>query len=249
MANERIYDIPDVGAVTVKKSNRAKRVRIAVKPGPHIIATIPSHLSYEKGINYVLKKKEWIINSVNSFNIQPEQHLIFTDQTEYHTRGHRLTIHRHYSHAFEYIIKNGVVSVRIPQQAAFSDPQVQEWIKKAIEETWRIEAKVILPQKVMLWAQRYNFKYQKVTIRNSKTRWGSCSSTGNINLSLHLMRLPDELIDFVILHELTHTVHKNHGPQFHALLDKICGGKEKELNAQLSTFKMGDYRMYHQLVQ
>jgi predicted metal-dependent hydrolase len=146
-------------------------------------------------------------------------------------------------------IHPGITSVTIPDRVNPEDPQVQEWIKNAVEETWRIEAKAMLPQKVMLWAQRYNFKYQKVTIRNSKTRWGSCSSTGNINLSLHLMRLPEELIDFVILHELTHTVHKNHGPQFHALLDKICGGKEKELNAQLSTFKMGDYRMYHQLVQ
>ncbi|PLW97313.1 MAG: M48 family peptidase [Marinilabiliales bacterium] len=249
MANERTYDIPEIGNATVRKSNRAKRARIAIKPGPQIIATIPAYLPYEKGITFILQKKEWILNTLQKFEIKTNDYLTFTPQTEYCTRNHRLVINTRHNSNLSFTVEPGITLVQVPEEATVTDPQIQEWIKKAIEETWRIEAKAMLPQKVSLWAQRYNFKYQNVTIRNSKTRWGSCSSNGNINLSLHLMRLPEELIDFVILHELTHTVHKNHGPQFHALLDIICGGKEKELNARLRTFKMGDYRMYHQLVQ
>ncbi|MCK4466289.1 MAG: M48 family metallopeptidase, partial [Bacteroidales bacterium] len=62
--------------------------------------------------------------------------------------------------------------------------------------------------------------------------WGSCSSRNNINLNLHIMRLPEKLADYIILHELTHTVHKNHGKKFWSLLTEFTGdgkGLAKEL--------------------
>nr|HPK30406.1 M48 family metallopeptidase [Bacteroidales bacterium] len=73
----------------------------------------------------------------------------------------------------------------------------------------------------------------KVTVRNNRTNWGSCSKSGNISLNIHLMRLTPELADFVIVHELCHLIHKNHGPQFHALLNSLCNGRERELNRLL----------------
>lgn len=70
-----------------------------------------------------------------------------------------------------------------------------------------------------------------------RSKWGSCTARGDINLSLYLMMLPDELIDFVLLHELCHTVHHNHSAQFHALLDRLCEGNEKALSKQLHNFR------------
>lgn len=249
METTRRYDIPDIGEVTVNKSRRATRVRIAVKPGPQVKVTLPYRTSYEKGLQYILQKKEWVIKSMKRFEEMADEYLVFSPDTEYRTRHHKLVIKTVPEERLDFVIEPGITLVRVPETVDIKNPQVQEWVKKAIEETWRIEAKSYLPERVAMWAERYKFSFERVSIRNSKTRWGSCSTTGNINLSLHLMRLPTELIDFVILHELTHTIHKNHGPQFHALLDKICGGKERELNARLRAYKMGDYRMYYQIMK
>ena len=72
-------------------------------------------------------------------------------------------------------------------------------------------------------AQKHGFQYNRVFIRNQKTRWGSCSGKNNINLNVNLVRLPDELRDYTILHELVHTRIKNHGKRFWAQLDRLLG--------------------------
>jgi predicted metal-dependent hydrolase len=72
-------------------------------------------------------------------------------------------------------------------------------------------------------AERHGFAYGRVFIRNQKTRWGSCSRENNISLNINISRLPPELTDYVILHELAHTRVKNHGNRFWALLDKLVG--------------------------
>jgi predicted metal-dependent hydrolase len=69
----------------------------------------------------------------------------------------------------------------------------------------------------------HGLTYGRVFLRNQKTRWGSCSFNNNISLNLKLIRLPQELIDYVILHELAHTRIKNHGPGFLKMLDGLIG--------------------------
>lgn len=100
-------------------------------------------------------------------------------------------------------------------------------------ERLRILAKQELPKRVEEIAQYYGFRYGRVTIRASRSKWGCCTAKNNLSLSLFLMTLPQHLIDFIILHELCHTIHHNHSKEFHALLDKYLGGREKELNREL----------------
>ena len=100
-------------------------------------------------------------------------------------------------------------------------------------EQMRREAKALLPARVEFWAQKFGFKYGRVTIRASRSKWGSCSGENNISLSLFLMTLPEHLRDYVIIHELCHTVHHNHSASFHALADRCFGGAEKSLQREL----------------
>ncbi len=100
-------------------------------------------------------------------------------------------------------------------------------------ERLRREARRLLPPRVGELAARYGFSYGRVSIRASRTRWGSCSGRNDLSLSLFLMTLPEHLRDFVILHELCHTVHHNHSAAFHALLDRCTGGREAVLNREL----------------
>lgn len=106
-------------------------------------------------------------------------------------------------------------------------------------ETMREAARAALVPKLREAAARHGFGFKgRVAIKNNVTNWGSCSSKGNINLNMRLILLPEHLQDYVILHELCHLRHQNHGPQFHALLDSLLGGREKELQRELHEWKI-----------
>ncbi len=115
-----------------------------------------------------------------------------------------------------------MILVSYPAEMDITNLEVQAAIRKGLITAYRKEAKEYLPNRLAELAQDCGFKYNRVFIKNHRSRWGSCSAQNNINLSLHLMRLPDELIDYVILHELVHTVVKNHSSAFWARLAKVC---------------------------
>ena len=89
-------------------------------------------------------------------------------------------------------------------------------------ERLRIQAKAALPPRLAELAALHGFTYNNVRIKHNVSNWGSCSELGNINLNLNIMRLPEHLQDYVMLHELCHLRYLNHGPEFHALLESIC---------------------------
>ena len=89
-------------------------------------------------------------------------------------------------------------------------------------ERMRAQAKEELPARLKELADRYGFIYNKVTIKHNSTNWGSCSTKGNINLNLNLVRLPKVYRDYVLLHELCHLRHPDHGKAFHLLLEHFC---------------------------
>ena len=106
-------------------------------------------------------------------------------------------------------------------------------------ETMREAARAALVPKLREAAARHGFGFKgRVAIKNNVTNWGSCSSKGTINLNMRLILLPEHLQDYIILHELCHLRHQNHGPQFHALLDSLLGGREKELQRELHEWKI-----------
>lgn len=86
----------------------------------------------------------------------------------------------------------------------------------------KTEARKKLLKRLEELSGMYGFSHRKIFIRNQKTRWGSCSNRNNINLNIKLTLLPDELMDYVILHELVHTRIKNHSQAFWAELDKVA---------------------------
>ncbi len=105
-------------------------------------------------------------------------------------------------------------------------------------ERMRAEAKALLPRRVAELASRFGFDYGKVTVRAARTKWGSCTGRNDISLSLYLMTLPEHLRDYVIIHELCHTVHHDHSPRFHALVDRVTDGCEKLLARELRSYSI-----------
>ena len=88
------------------------------------------------------------------------------------------------------------------------------------------------------FSDMYNFPYNRAAFRCQKTRWGSCSSQNNISLNVNIAFLPEQLQDYILLHELCHTRHKNHRKTFWAELDKYTNGRAKELARELKMYKM-----------
>jgi len=101
----------------------------------------------------------------------------------------------------------------------------------------RAAAKAYLPGRLRELAAEHGFTVNQVRIKHNVSNWGSCSSKGNVNLNLNLMRLPAELQDYVMLHELCHLRYLNHGPEFHALLESLCPN-HRELRRQLREYKL-----------
>lgn len=89
-------------------------------------------------------------------------------------------------------------------------------------DAMRRQAKAELPRRLAELAARYGFSYNRVTIKHNSTNWGSCSTRNNINLNLNIVRLPAPLRDYILLHELCHLRHHDHGQAFHLLLEHVC---------------------------
>jgi len=88
------------------------------------------------------------------------------------------------------------------------------------------------------FSEKYKLLYNRAAFRCQKTKWGSCSGQNNISLNINIAFLPEYLQDYILLHELCHIRHKNHGKDFWTQLDKYCDGKAKEYAKELKTYRM-----------
>lgn len=110
-------------------------------------------------------------------------------------------------------------------------PALSTALMKALVKILCDEARSLLPVKLRFFAERYGFCYNGVTIKHNSSNWGSCSTLGNINLNLNLVRLPEPVCDYVLLHELAHLRHHDHGPEFHDLLERLCSDNLTRLSS------------------
>lgn len=101
-----------------------------------------------------------------------------------------------------------------------SNEEIHKLAEKALE---------YIPKRVSYFAKQIGVTYGKITIRNQKTRWGSCSSKGNLNFNCLLMLTPPEVIDYVVVHELCHRKEMNHSGAFWAEVEKVLSGYKEQV--------------------
>jgi predicted metal-dependent hydrolase len=151
------------------------------------------------------------------------------------------------------------VRVAVPQGQSYAAAErfahlKIEWIKKHLKKMTSIEkraaalkegqsidkeaAKKRLVDRLDEICKQYGFSYNRVFVKNQKTRWGSCSAKNNINLNVNLVRLPDELIDYVLFHELVHTTIKDHSKLFWEELNRFVKDP-KSLDKKLRRYTLG----------
>jgi predicted metal-dependent hydrolase len=226
-------NIEGIGNVLFKISPDSRYLRLRVDQNEGIVLILPQGFPEQKAYQFLYQKKNWIQKSVLRQQKILGQNTVFKDATDFSTRMHRLYLAKHSKNTIKSVVTGDKIFIWYPDQAPAEHPKIQKAIRKAITEAWKVEAKKYIPHRVAELAQKFSFRYNQLTIKNAKTRWGSCSASDNINLNLQLMRLPDRLIDYVILHELVHTVHKNHKKDFWNAFENIFPGAkkaDKELN-------------------
>ena len=107
-----------------------------------------------------------------------------------------------------------VFHIYLQSKEANPSALVTDWLKN--------KAREVIPQQVQAWAEKIGVQYNHVVVKDQQTVWGSCSSKKNLNFSYRLLKMPKAVQDYLIVHELCHLVHMNHGPEYWALVAQFC---------------------------
>lgn len=218
------YNDKELGKIVIKPHRRAKHI-IARHKDDCIQLTVPY------GFN--LRKLPSILNEMRPKlkKATPPKMRLITEDTVVETYSFKAVILRtHLVDTVHIRLKNEILTVFIPTLFDLSDSYSQQIVKQMINHALRHEAKRILPRKTFEFAQKLNLEVSEVKINKSTSRWGSCSRRKSINFSFFLLLMPEKYIDYVILHELAHTVEMNHSEKFWKLLDGFCGEDAKALS-------------------
>ena len=153
-------------------------------------------------------------------------------------RGVRVAVPKHVSFAAAEVFvrsKSGWLMKHLPKIKAVEKEISRRRKDMPVPLMDMSAARRILVDRLDALCEKHGFSYHRVFVRNQKTRWGSCSAKKNISLNVNLVRLPEELMDYAIMHELVHTRELNHGFRFWGLLESFMPGA-KVLDRELSQF-------------
>ena len=226
--SDKVVQFKKIGIVTFSKNRRSKNIKISVKPDKSVLVSFPFYCSSKDVLAFVHNNEEWIWHQQRK--IESRRNKIDIN-SEIKTKLHNVIFFLNDKYKIK-ITKN-TVYIYVTD---FKSDKSQNYIEDVLVQIYRYEAKKILPLKLQDLAKKHGFQYQKVTIRNNKRNWGSCSYKNNISLNLQMMKLPDELIDYILLHELVHTNIKNHGEKFWEKLNSITDYQARELAKQVKKY-------------
>lgn len=240
MARKYIIKTDELSSVTVTENVRSRSIHVSVDGTGKVNVSVPPLTPLP------LIKKVLHDNSDAILKWQTKKsanRTIFSPGSNFRTRFHKLIFNPTATDGqcranvrSDFSTGNGTITITYPPTVDIQEAQYQQFITKVVNEALKCEARHFLPPRLAALARKFGFHYATLDIRNMKSQWGSCSTLGRICLNQQLMRLPDHLIDYVLLHELCHTKEANHGPNFWALLDKVCGCDSKKLRQQLKNF-------------
>ncbi len=202
-------EIPHIGTIKLYKRRSARSIRLSVTSTGDVRVSLPYWLPYDAGARFAAAQQNWILAQLQRQTapllthgqaIGKSHHLQFVatpDGTRISTR-----------------VDGTNIRITHPFALRTNHPSVQKAAEKACIRALRTQAETLLPQRLRTLAANHTLPFKSVNVRRLTGRWGSCNTSQEIVLNLYLMQLPWHLIDYVLLHELTHTRVMNHGSDF-----------------------------------
>lgn len=204
-------------SITVYKRKASRSLRLSITPKGQIRVSIPTWAPYISGVEFAKSRRDWIqAQRPVAAILKPGQAI---------GKAHRLHIvARPELKTVRSRVVSNAVTVYHPMSLTVASAEVQKSAEQASLRALRSQAECLLPQRLEQLANAHGFAYKSVKIKQLKSRWGSCDQQRNITLNLFLMQLPWAAIDYVLLHELTHTKVLRHGPPFWQEMEQVLPG-------------------------
>ena len=201
-------------SVIVSRLIRSKRKTIAliVERDGSVTVRAPLKMSAKSIEEFVEKHSRWVQKK------QAELQSIAPAQPRKFQAGEQFL---YLGQAFPLEIVSGTKRA-LALDGAFKLAATEHGNAERIFRNWyRKEAETIIAERVAFFAAKYQLKIGRIRITSARTRWGSCSSAGTLSFSWRLLMTPPEVIDYVVIHELAHTIHHNHSRRFWNLVEKL----------------------------
>lgn len=208
------FNDKEFGIIQIRRLKNARRLTVRFDTKRRLVVVAPSRTPLfiiRSTIDSSRQSIRRLIASQSQANLQYEDGMQLG-------KSHRLRLIS--GDKFTHSIQQGELIISYPQGVNVTDEAVQSQIRPLVAKVLRQQARHYLPRRLAYLAKRYGYKYEKVRLSHAGGRWGSASSKGTISLNIALMNLPFELIDYVLIHELCHTVEMNHSKQFWELVSR-----------------------------
>ncbi|MDB5182982.1 MAG: hypothetical protein JWO47_766 [Candidatus Saccharibacteria bacterium] len=224
------YDIAGIGSVTVLKRRGSKSIRMSFGSKGEVRVSIPSWVPYQAGASFARDRADWIAEH------QPTPTRLFSSGDRIGKAHHMTLSPDAVVKSTQVRLKGSEIVVKYPGKLNFDDPLVQTAAERGAKKALRGEGERLLPQRLRLLAEEHNFDFRSITVKQLKTKWGSCNQNHEITLNYYLMQLPWHLIDYVLIHELVHTEHLNHSDGFWQRFEEALPGAKK-IRKELKAYK------------
>lgn len=210
-------------AYTVRKSKRARTVRLRIDAQNGLVLTVPHGARGIDAESILKNSADWILKHYGKIEQvkSRQRRFVSGEMLPYMGRDISLeVIEKHGGTRITVALRESHLRVSVPSSISVKDrPGV---IRAALEAWYRRQAKEYLGPRVAHLARLHGFEYGNITIKGQSTCWGSCSSKRNLNFNWRLMMTPPAAIDYVIVHELCHLREMNHSPRFWSLVAAYC---------------------------
>jgi len=217
--NNQVYNIEGIEFKVVY--SRRRTLGISVLPDSSVIVRVP-YLTSGRTIERIVREKmSWIIKHRDNYrnNQSVKKGRLYADGEMHLYRGYEYLLKLEFNNKLYVRLEEGTIKAGVLTGAD------EAFVKRLLYAWYKNEALSVLPalfNKVLENLENQHFKPTGLVIRTMKRRWGSCSSKGIVTLSTELIKLPDRYIEYVVIHELCHLRHHNHGSGFYRLLAEVC---------------------------
>lgn len=199
----------------LKKSRKAKKVSILIKDQTVKVA-VPTGFTFDYARNFIELNKDWIIKNLEKQENRNASHAakryMAGDKLLYRGRNYPLQIEQADGSDHYAVFKGSRIVVYAPRDLA--EDARYHTIKTLVNAWYMGQAEKLLPEQVEYYAKQLGVEYKKIRIKDQRTRWGSCSNKGYINLNWRIIMAPNQVTAYVIIHELAHLKHMNHSKEF-----------------------------------